>query len=245
MKHRFEEVKRRELHLDQEEPKWAEPGDFANTVQMGAGQSWTLEPHLDHSTNVRGCGKDMSQIVCHHCGGKGHMRRSCPLKGRTEPVEASGKCDSQEVKELTALRKDALEEELAELKTLGVYACAGELAIGPRVEAEVLVDGLPVKALVDTGSPVTILSSSCFFQIHKSQTPEGEDWKERVRAARRKPSIRLKAYGEGRVQVDAETDVILSRGRHSMMATVLVQCKAPQTLLLGTDLMGARGSGSA
>ena len=175
----------------QEESKWAKPSDSANTVQMGSGRSQMLKPHSDHSTNVRGHGKDMSQIVCHHCGGKGHMQRSCPLKGWTEPVEASGKCDSKEVKELTALRKDALEEELVELKTLGVCTRAGELAIGPRVEAEVLVDGLPVKALVNvnTGSPVTILSSPCFFQIHKSQTPEGEDWKERVRAARRKPSV--------------------------------------------------------
>ena len=241
VKARFEEAKRRELHLDQEESKRAKPGDSANTVRMGSGRSRTLKPHSDHSTNVRGRGKDMSQIVCHHCGGKGHMQRSCPLKGRTEPVEASGKRDSKEVKELTASRKDALEEELAELKTLGVCARAGELAIGPRVEVEVLVDGLPVKALVDTGSPVTILSSSCFFQIHKSQTPEGEDWKERVRAARRKPSIGLKAYDKGRVQVDAETNVTLSRGRHSVTATVLVQCEAPQTLLLGTDLMGALG----
>ena len=67
-------------------------------------------------------------------------------------------------------------------------------------------------------------------------TGGGEDWKERVRTARRKPSLKLKAYGEGWVQVNAET---LSHGSHSVMATVLVQCKAPQTLLLGTDLMGA------
>ena len=33
----------------------------------------------------------------------------------------------------------------------------------------------------------------------------------------------------------------LSRGSHHVTATELVQCKAPQTLLLGTDLMGALG----
>ena len=46
------------------------------------------------------------------------MQCSCPLKGWTDPVEASGKRDSKGVKELTAL-KDELETGRNEFVQLG------------------------------------------------------------------------------------------------------------------------------
>lgn len=54
-------------------------------------------------------------------------------------------------------------------------------------------------------------------------TLEGEDWKARVRAARR-----MKAYNDHPVQVDAETEVVIQRGAYQTSAVVLVQGGAPQ-----------------
>ena len=40
------------------------------------------------------------------------------------------------------------------------------------------IEGLPVSAIVDSGSPVSITSSMCLYDVHKAKVgPEG-DWKE-------------------------------------------------------------------
>ena len=70
---------------------------------------------------------------------------------------------------------------------------------------------------------------------------EGMDWKDIVRQARRSPSIEVKSYNNSPVSVAAEADVVLSRGAYQVPAVVLVQCAAPQDLLLGTNLLGALG----
>lgn len=234
---KFEEAKRRELRLDRGDR--SRSGTSANTEQGGRAGTNGRQSDQPHD---RGRQRDLSQIICHHCGGKGHIARSCPLKRRADPREAPGKREgSANMKELSAHRTDGLDEELATLKTLGVHETAGGLVVGPRVETDISIEGLVVKALIDTGSPVTIMSSTCFFQVCKNRTPEGGNWKDTVRSAKRKPSVALRAYGDGQVQVDAEADVTLSRGSYQTSAAVLVQCQAPQELLLGTDLLGALG----
>ena len=115
----------------------------------------------------------------------------------------------QQVKGLTAESPDQLEQELAML-TLTSMA---KPVLGPRIETQVLVDGVEVTALIDTGSPVSIMSSNCFFQVCCNKTPPGENWKERARAVKRKPSVQLRAYNNDPVEVDAEMDTIIQRGR--------------------------------
>ena len=85
--------------------------------------------------------------------------KNCPLRARTEPTEATYQRSTTKVKVLNAEGVAGLETEMATMSTLEAREGPGE-RIGPRITVEVEV-GLPVTAVVDTGSPVSIISSLC------------------------------------------------------------------------------------
>ena len=72
------------------------------------------------------------------------------------------------------------------------------ITLGPTLSSEVTVDGKTVKALLDTGSPVTILSLDLLFNHwaqHKKAGQTVEEWKEEVRNLLQTPSLTLRNYG--------------------------------------------------
>ena len=57
--------------------------------------------------------------------------------------------------------------------------------VGPTLTAEVEIEGKTVKALLNTGSPVTILSVDLLFNHwaqHKKAKQTVEEWKEEVKS---------------------------------------------------------------
>ena len=265
-KARFEETKRRELRLEKEETRRLRSGDSTNTMWTGSGQPRTSQPPSNTTTNLRRRSRGMSLVVCYNCGGQGHMSRSCPLKKRAEPEEATHSQDSStkvralsaqgtapltgatyqrsttKVKVLNAEGVAGLETEMATMSTLEAREGRGE-RIGPRITVEVEIEGLPVTAVVDTGSPVSIISSLCLFDLYRRKAGPGIDWKEDVRQATRPPTtaISLKGYNSTPIGVAAEADLNLKRGCFETKAVLFVQREAPQELLIGTDLLGTLG----
>ena len=78
-------------------------------------------------------------------------------------------------KELQAAEaKDAL---LGKTVTMHVLITGGEPegpTLGPTVLVNVLLEGHPVKALVDTGSPITIASIECLLDVLAKNRMEGQ-----------------------------------------------------------------------
>ena len=80
---------------------------------------------------------------------------------------------SQAQEKVARLRKELqsveLEEALAsKTATSHVLKPEGEAngpILGPAISVEVLLEGHPVMALVDTGSPITIVSINCLLDI--------------------------------------------------------------------------------
>ncbi len=107
--------------------------------------------------------------------------------------------------------------------------------------SEVLFEGTPVAALLDTGSPVTIVPLDFVLTALAKNRPESqqlEDWKQGVKAP---PMITLRNYGGGRINIVSQMRVQLSKGDHSVERVVQVQKGAPVNLLIGTDLQPALG----
>ena len=116
--------------------------------------------------------------------------------------------------------------------------------IGPSVMSEVLLEGQPVQALVDTGSTVTIVSLDFLLQVLLKNRPEGqkrEEWKDSVRARLKAPTLTLRDYGGGELNVVGQTICRLGRGSYSHDTVVHVQKAAPVDLLLGTDVQSNLG----
>ena len=205
---------------------------------------------------------------CFNCGMEGHMARACTYprqmrgdheaRGRRYPgtgtvtVIQSGKKPLNERiedlrKELHALEVAGAVEQTS--GTMSTVEAEGECEVsgarlGPAVFAAVGVNGVETKALVDTGSPATIVSLDFVMTVFARQrkrevTPA--QWREETIKKFSVPDVTLKGYGGQRVDIISQVPLSLSRDDCMVDAVVLVQKKPPHNLLLGTDLQSKLG----
>ena len=120
-----------------------------------------------------------------------------------------------------------------------VASCEGtEPSVGPTLTAEVCVEGRSAKALIDTGSPVSLISIDFLLQALLPIVGEEKASSEKVEALRARmqpPSMVVRNFGGHQVNVICQTTVTLSHGKHKHQVTILVQKGTPLELLLGTD----------
>lgn len=100
--------------------------------------------------------------------------------------------------------EESLAEAVATLCTLTPGKGPSGATLGPTLSATVSFEGVPVSALLDSGSPVTIVSLSFLLQALKqqratNQTPE--DWAAAVRHRLQPPSLNLSNYGGDQLSV--------------------------------------------
>ena len=127
------------------------------------------------------------------------------------------------------LQEAELEESLAEAMTTMRVLTAGEeqrdTELGPTLTTTVLVEGVPVTALLDTGSPVTIVSMKFLLQaFQKQRTAEQtpDEWAQTVRLRLKPPSVTLQNYGGGQLNIIRQVTIKVSHGSQTCHATVLV-----------------------
>ena len=150
---------------------------------------------------------------CTKCGGTNHSARYCRMKGRFEPREARGasqpgaQATQSRVGTITEERKPsgdstreaeisaALGDAMTTMHT--VTTSQSDAHLGPTLTAEVSLEGVPVKALVDTGSPSTIVSLKCLIDSLAKQKKSDEspaEWRKRIEKRLEPPGARLKSY---------------------------------------------------
>ena len=114
---------------------------------------------------------------------------------------------------------------------------------GPRVTTTVEVNGVECAAVVDTGSPVTIVSEECLLKVWKMTKPDltNEERQEDVISNGRPATVTLRTYTDARVRNVAEIEVELKNRLKVMRTVVIVQKDAPQKLLLGTNTLRSLG----
>ena len=98
------------------------------------------------------------------------------------------------------------------------------------------LEGQPTEALVDTGSPITVVSLQRLMHIWKTNwEPTDPDRVERAVEAIRDPSLGVQTYDGTDLPMLGEAEVTLKVEARNAKITVLVQDEAPQDLLIGTD----------
>ena len=106
------------------------------------------------------------------------------------------------------------------------------------------MNGQPTQALIDTGSPATVISLDfALATLVKGKKNEQSlsEWKEEVQEKFSLPSITLKAYSGHQLDIQYQVRVELTHGDRTLDTVVLVQEGAPHDLLLGTDLQPKLG----
>ena len=260
-KARFEEARYRDVVVpgSRQTPIPARGGGFrqsaGNEVPRGS-----LQPRQVY-TNTR-----PSEVrKCYHCGGTNHILRDCPLKGRSAPREATGNSrsvSSAQTRVVTATtagdksQETTSEEHLqdclghtidqvvATLHGVKPQQVMPSVVLGPTLTSEVSLEGVPVKALLDTGSPISIVSLEVFLKTcaqnrQSDETPE--EWGRAVKQRFQKPTVSLRSYGGGELSVISQVKSCLGRGKLTVETFLQVQKGAPVDLLLGTDVLSHLG----
>ena len=101
------------------------------------------------------------------------------------------------------MQKAELEESLSQVVAT-MHVLTGKdrdgSSLGPTPTVEVLFEGFPTRALLDTGSPVTVVSLSFVLQALAKQRKEGQtptEWKRGVKGRLSPPKLTLQNYGGG------------------------------------------------
>ena len=161
-------------------------------------------------------------------------------KGPDKPVKPA----KQRIEEF---RKELHQAELAEtggdtaamMHNVAATGQGSEPKLGPTILAEVAVNRVPVQALINTGSPATIISLDFAMSVFAQGRKEGQtpsQWREKTLKKFSPPEVALNSYGGQQLSVIAKVSLCLSQGESCKDAAVLVQKGAPNNLLLGTDV---------
>ena len=176
-------------------------------------------------------------------GGAHDQRLSLPERNRRDD-EARARPD---VSALTSADQDQrkmaeLRRELQQLETSTALQVKSEelpakeadpdSRLGPTVFADVLANGAPTRALVDTGSPATIISMDFVLNIFADQK-DRQQHPEQVMKRFSPPEVSLRNYGGDPLSIISQTQLSLMQGSHTLETPVLAQKGAPHDLLLG------------
>ena len=258
VKARFEEVKLRELGTASTSTPKPEK-QLTTAVAPGQPSDASSQP----SAPAKVSQPSTRPFKCSKCGGTNHIAKYCRWRGRSEPGEARGA--SQSAAQASQNRVGAITEKPDEPKqpenctreaeinkvldnamtTMHtVTTSQSDAHLGPTLTAKVKLEGVPINALVDTGSPTTIVSLKFLIDALAKQKKSDESpaqWRKRVEQRLEPPGPRLKSYGGEKLNTVCQIKVAISHGEHSAECVVQVQKGAPADLLLGTDVHSRLG----
>ena len=176
-KARFEEVKLCELGVIQSPPPISVTQDTPNIPRS------TFISRQQRSSGAR---PNVSPR-CYNCGSTFHLIRQCPHLVKNKNTDTPGKKgnesrDSNHVSNITLAKESPrsnynedgesrddisseLDEIIATMHGITPDNVTGRVQLGPTLTAMIEVEGEVIEALLDTGSPVTIIQLETFLQI--------------------------------------------------------------------------------
>ena len=210
---------------------------------------------------------------CFNCNAIGHISRNCPRQRRQEEARGRNlqpypprsearmaavvpgtQASTMEIPQtMVSQRSDTQENSVLDsalntiTATMHGLTSANQkpgLKLGPTLTTEVEIEGVPVQALLDTGSPATIVSLNLLLEVLASQRPKSQsptDWRAEVEKRLEPSMVALQNYGGDQLPLIRQIQVNLSKAGKQANAIIQVQHDAPVGLLLGTDVLPQLG----
>ena len=210
---------------------------------------------------------------CFNCNAIGHISRNCPRQRRQEEARGRNlqpypprsearmaavvpgtQASTLEVPQTTVSQHSDTQENSALDSALNTITATMHgltsanqkpgLKLGPTLTTEVEIEGVPVQALLDTGSPATIVSLNLILEVLASQRPKTQsptDWRAEVEKRLEPSMVALQNYGGDQLPLIRQIQVNLSKAGKQANTIIQVQHDAPVGLLLGTDVLPQLG----
>lgn len=116
---------------------------------------------------------------------------------------------------------------------------AENAVLGVTPTTVVQMKGVPIKVMIDAGSPVTIISLAYLLATLAKGQPNGESlaqWQRRVKDRLQPMAMHLRSYSGNELPIFKQIRVQLLRDTFATEAWIQVQKDAPVDILLGTDI---------
>lgn len=241
-----------------------QPGASRNSKPQTAKGQNEPKPAIEQPSKPFSTQKRAFHGICHRCQQYGHLARNCPgpLSGknaqeargrsaagttsRTSTVESNLKPDElteEQLEDLLSQRRLQREQALLSDGTSTASSVTASekdsRAVGPTVYIDLLFNGEPVRAMVDTGAQSTIISRSMLHAIGRRAKSEGCPL-----PVLEQPSVRLfgkDGKGGRELTITAELQVTLEADCKSTCVSVFVQPNSEQKCLLGMNAIPSLG----
>ena len=121
---------------------------------------------------------------------------------------------------------------------------SGGPTLGPTLKVEAFIEGCSTKALIDTGSQVSLVSIDFLLHALIKNMDSGttqEHITKTLKTGLEDPQLMVRNFGGDEVNVVGQATVTLCCGEHTSQVTLLVQRGTQLELLLGTDVLGKLG----
>ena len=211
---RLAELKRKQQHLKGERPqvnnsgnqlpstilKWPRPNRRSGNCGTG------------NKTDQEG-NQQRKQLRCYICDSLKHLASQC----QQQKTESLGKKTTQNQSHKTTSGTRVIRTG-SHMSTKKSGSCC----------VEVMIEGVPVTGLIDTGSDITIIRGDLFYQI----IPESGLKVESLKPAEQKACT----YDQKPITLDGRMDMKVSFGDKTIIATVYVKLVAPDQLLLSESV---------
>ena len=169
------------------------------------------------------------------------MLRPGQDQDRTTPKDTS---DAQLPGPSQTSVKEAVQQVAATMHGIEPQKGPANSTLGPIPTSEVQLDQVPVQALLDTGSSITIVSLDFFLQAAAKNRSPGQspaEWSKATCEQLQPSTVTLRSYGGDKLNIVSQVSCKLCRGPHAVDTVIQVQKDAPVDLLLGTDILARLG----
>ena len=237
LKARFEEVKLCELGVIQSSPPVSVTQNTPNIPRFTfiSRQQRSSGARLNYNVSPR----------CYNCGSTFHLIRQCSHLVKNKNTETPDKKgnesrDSNHVSNITLAKESPwnnynedgesrddisseLDEIIATMHGITPDNVTGRVQLGPTLTAMIEVEGEVIEALLDTGSPVTIIRLETLLQILakkrcSSETPA--EWRATVESCLEPSAVVLQNYSADKLRVVRQIKITLSHSGHSARAII-------------------------
>ena len=190
---------------------------------------------------------------CYSCNGTGHFQKNCPLKEHSDPVETPGTGQSSNKERITAnlqrntlqqaqdkvaqLRRELMAAEREESVTKAAVtthvlqsypetkksSASGGPTLGPTLKVKASVKGCSTEALIDTSSPVSLVSIDFLLHALIKNMDSGatqEHITKTLKARLEDPQLTVSNFGGDKVNVVGQATVTLCCGEHTSQVTL-------------------------
>ena len=152
------------------------------------------------------------QVKCYTCGSPNHLACDCRVpttesRGKTRMVKTNTECDK--LNDFSKIAEYLFPSSISLPASMSVIQSE---VITPKCIA-VQIEGVPIRGIVDTGSDITILNGSAFWEIvNMSKVPNREQFKPANRKAY--------TYGHHPLSLDGQIDLHIKFGEKCICETV-------------------------